>query len=245
MKKDKTGKYGHKGKWLLLSKSNPRKVLYIFGKDKPSKDAFMKQERRVQYFKNRRSGPKTVKVKSHRRKGKKVRSHQRTIKGGKISKDNRKIFDFMAKQPREYGGDMDFQKKGKLERFNAYPGKAGYVDMPEDFETQWHVHPIWGYKTPSEDDMAQFIKDKGNQASIIFSSGKAISVTKTPKTRHLEKRSFKDLLKKYSKMYDDTIEKSTSFKDTERRIIKQLKEEGFKVKVHEKGKDINLPIKIR
>lgn len=58
-----TGKYGHSGEWIMLSKTSPKKVLYIFGRNKPTKEAFLKQEKRVQYFKN--LGP--VHVNSYRR----------------------------------------------------------------------------------------------------------------------------------------------------------------------------------
>ena len=56
LKKDSTGTYGHKGKWLLLSKSigknGKRKVLKIFGPKKPTKEEFNKEERRIQWFKH-------------------------------------------------------------------------------------------------------------------------------------------------------------------------------------------------
>jgi len=61
---DKTSKYGHKGFYLLLSKKKPHKVLYIFGTKKPLKSQFLKQEKRIQFFKHK--GP--VKVQSYLRK---------------------------------------------------------------------------------------------------------------------------------------------------------------------------------
>ena len=55
LKKDKTGYYGHKGHWLLLSRSTRkgrRRVLRIYGKTKPSKQKVLKDERRIQMFKH-------------------------------------------------------------------------------------------------------------------------------------------------------------------------------------------------
>lgn len=40
------------GKWKLMSKSKPGKVLRIFGSKKPSQASLAKEERRIQFFKN-------------------------------------------------------------------------------------------------------------------------------------------------------------------------------------------------
>lgn len=46
----KSGK--HKGQYILVSKSNPKKVLRIFGTHKPSQEELLREERRIQYFKH-------------------------------------------------------------------------------------------------------------------------------------------------------------------------------------------------
>ena len=58
LKKDTTGHYGHKGKWLLLStpankKTHRRRVLRIYGSKKPSQKKVEKDERIIEYYKNR------------------------------------------------------------------------------------------------------------------------------------------------------------------------------------------------
>jgi len=58
LKKDKTGYYGHKGKWVLISKTTSkrtgrRRVLRIYGKKKPTKKQISKDERIIEYYKNR------------------------------------------------------------------------------------------------------------------------------------------------------------------------------------------------
>jgi len=58
LKKDKTGYYKHKGKWLLLSKhinkkTKKRKVLRIYGSKKPTKSKISKDERIIEWYKNK------------------------------------------------------------------------------------------------------------------------------------------------------------------------------------------------
>lgn len=50
--KDVSGKWKHKGEWVLLDTKKTR-VLRIFGKKKPSKERVLKEERRIQFFKHR------------------------------------------------------------------------------------------------------------------------------------------------------------------------------------------------
>jgi len=194
-----------------------------------------------------------TKVKSHLRKTKKgkrrVRQHYRKIKGGLIPKDKRKIFEFFAKQDIEYGGDMDFGEKknkrfNKLQRFNTHIGSPGFVDLPDDYEVAWHVHPCYGYKTPSQEDMADFIHDLGNQAHIIFSGNTAISVVKTKKSNQLKKLSKKNLEKRYDSLYNNLENKKFNTKTIENIFINQLKKDGFKVLIHKKDAPIRLPIKV-
>jgi hypothetical protein len=51
--KDKEGKYGHKGKWILISKSRPKRVLRIYGNKKPSESKVKEDERQIEYFKHK------------------------------------------------------------------------------------------------------------------------------------------------------------------------------------------------
>lgn len=245
-------KKNQRWEWALVSISKPAKVLYYFGTKKPSHEKFLKQERRVQYWKRFGSSPKTVIIRAHQRKGTKgVRRHNRNIKGGIIPQNQRRIFDQIAKLPKESGGDLDFGKKKKgsfnqLERFNTFIGKPGYVNLPDDFESGWHIHPRWGYRTPSEDDMVNFIKDKGNQADIIFSAkkGTAMALTKTKKSKKLNKLTKKKLFKQYNELYNKFEKEKKNIAKIEQGIVKQLKKDGFKVKEFKKGKSIRLPIKI-
>lgn len=48
---DTTGKFSHKGKWLMLD-TKKKRVLKIFGSKKPTKKQYLKEERRVQFFKH-------------------------------------------------------------------------------------------------------------------------------------------------------------------------------------------------
>ena len=64
-----------KGRYALVSKTNPGKVLKWFGKKKPSKEAVTKEERRINWFKH-----KLQKVKGHSRKGRWVSGYVRKRK---------------------------------------------------------------------------------------------------------------------------------------------------------------------
>jgi len=55
LKKDKTGYYGHKGKWILIAtkankRTGRRRVLRIY-KKKPTKKQLKKDERIIKYYK--------------------------------------------------------------------------------------------------------------------------------------------------------------------------------------------------
>ena len=50
--KDVDGKFNHKGEWLLLD-TKKKRVLKIFGKKKPTHEEFLKQEKRIQFFKHK------------------------------------------------------------------------------------------------------------------------------------------------------------------------------------------------
>lgn len=194
-----------------------------------------------------------VKIRSHLRKTKKgrrtkVKQHLRKVKGGVISEKHRKIFNVIASQSIEYGGDLDFGKKkkraGNLERFNTFVGKEDYIDLPDDYEMSWHIHPRGSYRTPSEYDMADFIKSKGNQAAIIFSRGRAISFVKTKKSMRLNRLTRRQLLRRYKDIYPKPDDRISSMKVVEQRVINQLKKDGFIVIDHKKEGDIRIPIKI-
>ena len=64
-----------KGKYALVSRNNPNKVLKWFGKKRPGKRQLTKEERRIRWFKNKMYG-----VKSYRRKGKRVKGYVRSRK---------------------------------------------------------------------------------------------------------------------------------------------------------------------
>lgn len=58
--RESTGRF----EYALVSKTNPKKVLFWFGK-KPSKSEFLHQERRVQFFKRFKGRKSFTLVKSH------------------------------------------------------------------------------------------------------------------------------------------------------------------------------------
>ena len=178
-------------------------------------------------------------VKRHPRKTKRktaiVRRHPRKIKKqGIITKDQRKMFDAMASQPVEIGGELDFGRNQKLERFTSFIGGEDYINFPsDDWEMEHHSHPEGSYPTPSPEDISGFLKSKGNQGMVIFSKGKAVAMIKTDKSKDI--KPFK-MIKKYNKIYNTS-------ENIEKDVIDKLKGDGFLIKTFKKGK-MNIPIRI-
>ena len=73
-----TGRYSHRGKWLLLS-SNKKQVLRVFPRQ-PTEEAVIKEEKRIQYFKNLKGRKSFSHVKQHNRSGKPVSAHYRKVR---------------------------------------------------------------------------------------------------------------------------------------------------------------------
>lgn len=77
--RNSTGRF----EYALVSKTNPNKILFWFGK-KPSKSEFLKQERRIQFFKNMKGRKSFAIVRPHKRKNYygsfKVKKHVRRYK---------------------------------------------------------------------------------------------------------------------------------------------------------------------
>ena len=101
---------------------------------------------------------------------------------------SRQGINALAGQAPEFGGFMDFDKKGRLERFSVFPGDEVSVNPPPaDFEVQWHTHTgaADANLAPSEGDLAALVSNGGQQSEIIFLPDSAVVITKTarsPKT---------------------------------------------------------------
>jgi hypothetical protein len=155
-----------------------------------------------------------------------------------IRKDERRIFNHLS-NPRiykkEYGGHIDFNKKGQIEEIEVIPGQMYGVDLYDsDFEALYHTHPS-KYKNspPSPDDIIALITSKNQQAELIFRDGIIFAIIKTPKTKVLEKMSRKELEKMITHWFDP---------DDEKTVQQELEELGFVVIRSKKDtKPIKLP----
>jgi hypothetical protein len=173
----------------------------------------------------------------------------------KLAGAERDLFDRMgdANQKKEYGGLMDVNKKGNLERFTTeIGGDADSVEIP-DYEVLWHTHPDVEQNPPSPEDIATLLKNKAQQAEVVFNNGRVFTVMKTPLTRKYEKMSEKNLVNMFEKVFNksfempDRITKSRGELATEgvyERYANSLRKMGFFVKFdRDKGGEIEIPVK--
>lgn len=231
--------------YALVSKSNPKKVLEYFGTNKPSEERFRKAERRVQFFKRQ------ALVKRHLRKGKIVKAHTRKLpkvkKGGLLTKEDTGIFSKAAMAKKEYGGVLDFNKRGRLERFTADIGTGDFV-IPQDpdWETEWHSHPKSSSIMPSPDDLLSLVKSKAQQAEVIFRGNNALIINKGKKSKSLSKKSSQKLLKEFNKDLNESFKQSKGNYSRFKNIYRhKLKAKGLNtIKSNIKNKPLKIPIKV-
>jgi hypothetical protein len=163
----------------------------------------------------------------------------------KIISRDRRIFNHLS-DPKlhkiEYGGGIDFDKKGKLDNINITPGKEMEVELPPDFEVQYHTHPDKYSSPPSPEDVIALLKNKNQQAEMIFRDGKAFQIVKTHSTRALSKLPTNTLMKKFDKAFYSTRKKGE--KNFDENWKKYLQKEGFLVDLNKNtNKDLLINIK--
>ena len=125
------------------------------------------------------------------KKGKKKILINRKIKRkGTINKSERKVFKHLSNpyiHHTEFGGGIDFDKKGNVDNINVSPGDEFDVYLPPDFEVQYHTHPDKNQSPPTPDDVIALLSNKNQQAEIIFRDGKSFQIIKTPLSEALSK----------------------------------------------------------
>ena len=183
-----------------------------------------------------------VGVKGHKRrtKGKvtKVKPHRRKI-ASKIRKDERKVFKHLSSKrnyQKEYGGAIDFNKKGEIEEIGVTPGEEFEVYVP-DFEVTYHTHQNCKTSRPTPEDMLAFMRSIDQKAEIIFREGEAFIVIKTAKARKLEKKRDKALKDVFEEIWEKTGNSENKYK-------KELEKLGFKVRIDRNPKkDLFIDVK--
>mgnify|MGYP005847762647 FL=1 len=128
----------------------------------------------------------------------------------------------------EFGGAIDFNKKGNVENINLIPGHKYWVEVPPDYEVQYHTHPDKTESPPSPEDILALLKNKNQQAEIIFRNGHAFTIIKTPSTRALSKLPATQLKKNLDKAFYSAFNPR---KNSEKRWKKKLEEMGFLVRI--------------
>lgn len=152
----------------------------------------------------------------------------------KIRKDERKILKFVSNPKRyshkEFGGAIDFDLKGEVERIDLIPGSAFEVELPPDFEVQYHTHPDENESPPSPEDIISLLKNKNQQAEMIIRDGRTFVVIKTPFTQALSRLPTTELKKKLGEAFS----LSTKAKSSEKDFKKRLEDMGFIVQTNNK-----------
>lgn len=163
---------------------------------------------------------------------------------GTIKSSERKIFNHIS-NPRiykkEFGGGLDFNKKGRLENINMMPGLGYEVELPPDYEAQYHTHPDTGNSPPSPDDVIALIKNPRQQAEIVFRDGTAFIVLKTERTKALSKLPATQLRKKLGKAFFHFAKDRSTINSKWKKHLEKI---GFRVIYQNKqSKPIRLKIK--
>jgi len=186
----------------------------------------------------------------------KPKQHTRRLRTGKkilinkgvkprIKNSERKIFTHLSDPKNhqiEFGGAIDFNKKGKIENIQVIPGSEFEVDLPSDFEVLYHTHPDKKASPPTPEDILAILSDPNQQAELIFRKGKSFLILKTPLTKDLEKEARKDHKKILSILY-------SKFEDSmgnkwEENWKKELEKLGFIVQINNNNKsNLSIPIK--
>ncbi len=156
----------------------------------------------------------------------------KTKKKGTINKSNRKIFQHLSSSKiynTEFGGAIDFDLTGKVENINVIPGSELEVDLPPDYEVQYHTHPDKDMSPPTPEDVIALLGNKNQQAEIVFREGKSFTIIKTPKTKALSRLPTARL---YQKL-DRAFLKSRG-RNWENKYKKELENMGFIVDINNK-----------
>lgn len=136
---------------------------------------------------------------------------------------DRRIFNFLGGDSfkKEYGGGIDFDKKGKIEYISLVPGDYDEIMIPEeDFEALFHTHPPTPGLThpPSPEDIHGFLGNKQQQAELIFNGDTTFIVLKSKNLSKPTSALFKKLDSKYEELRgtsDDWIDKWHEFVELE------------------------------
>jgi hypothetical protein len=167
-------------------------------------------------------------------------TRKRAKNHGVINPRERKVFKHMS-NPNEYtnefGGAIDFDRSGQIENINVVPGQTYDVDLPPDYEVQYHTHPDRGESPPTPEDIQALLGNTKQQAELIFRNGEGFLVLKTRKTRALSKLPATQLQKKLDKAFFSSRQEE----NWEQAYKKQLEELGFIVFIN---KDMKKPFTI-
>lgn len=98
-----------------------------------------------------------------------------------LKPEERDVFKYISKDKftKEYGGGIDFDLKGVIENISLVPGEYDEIDLPADYEVLYHTHPVNLIVPPSPTDLTEFLRNKKQQADLVFNKNNTYIVLKT------------------------------------------------------------------
>jgi len=187
-----------------------------------------------------------VTIRKHRHQGKvKYRTKKGKIKYRKrplhnrISKNKRKVFTSLAKQPYELGGPLDFEK-GNLENAKIHFGDASEVefDWDPDYEGTFHTHiSIEGASImPSFEDINS-MKETKEREQLIFHKNIALSIAESDKFQKVSDKKIKEVSNLLQRDYVKGMSDKSMYNKYKPIFKREL---GLDMNWHKPKKDIKL-----
>jgi len=183
---------------------------------------------------------KTILVRKHKRRVRSkiidVKSHGRKVY---IGKHHRGIFEALAKQPYEVGGQLGF-KKGSLDSTKLFTGQGDEIEFEWDpnYKISFHTHPdIKGSSImPSYDDI-HTMKQVDEKGQVIFHKNNALSVSGKAKFNNVDNREIKKVSDSLQRDYEMGIGDKELFNKYQPIFDNKL---GLKMGWHSPKQDITL-----
>ena len=182
------------------------------------------------------------KYKTHR--GPRRGHHRRVRTHVTIPKLERQVLTSLANYhnyPVEMGGGLDFDKHGRLERIHVQKGTAASIDLPPDFEVQYHTHPSRGphSRPASPEDVQSLLHDKAQQAELVVRPGVTDILVKSPSIRALSRLPATRLFSKLDRAYTRS-QRAPTEADADKQWHDELRKLGLHVRSNTKTGPLRL-----
>lgn len=147
-----------------------------------------------------------------------------------------------AAYPVEMGGGLDFDKTGRLERIHVQRGKTASIDLPPDFEVQYHTHPKAHASSPpaSPEDIVSLLSDRAQQAELVVRPRTTEVIVKSPSIGALSKLPATRVFSKLDRAYTRSTHRAPPPRAA-RRWYDELRSLGLHVTTHPNTGPLRIP----